>query len=275
MARHGWLPLTLLCCLCSLQACSRGSQASSPENVVRAVIAAINEKNGQAIYDYHSTGALEELENGLAEFKKLPPEHTEQICSELGVSQAQLETMSAKDFFLCNMKYAFDRIESLTLKALKTDIVEDTASVRTSSVLRNAGGERQVDGMFILVEEDGMWKLRENMLTDLIASFTRDPGESAAIQVKMDFLVISDAIQFYRLDTGEYPEKLGGLVEDPGVKGWKGPYIKGAPTDPWGNAYIYKLTEYGQAPYELRTLGADAAPGGIGKNADHSNLDSE
>ena len=80
-------------------------------------------------------------------------------------------------------------------------------------------------------------------------------------------------LDLYYLDMGRYPtgeQGLAALVEQPaGVQGWNGPYLKKPtiPDDPWGNEYRYEAPgEHG--PYDLYTLGADAAQGGEGDNRD-------
>jgi len=83
---------------------------------------------------------------------------------------------------------------------------------------------------------------------------------------------LSEAVERYRADCGEYPSAREGfnvLVDDPGVEGWSGPYLKQkAPLDPWGRPYIY-LRSAGSAP-EILSYGADGKPGGEGIEADIS-----
>jgi general secretion pathway protein G len=81
------------------------------------------------------------------------------------------------------------------------------------------------------------------------------------------------ALDLYNLELGRYPtsqESLRALVAPPpGTPKWNGPYLKKTdlPKDPWGNDYHYRSPgEHG--PYDLFALGADAAEGGEGENAD-------
>lgn len=58
--------------------------------------------------------------------------------------------------------------------------------------------------------------------------------------------VLAKVLDTFFLDTGRYPtedEGLEALVEDPGLFGWNGPYLRKArlPKDPWGNQYLYRL----------------------------------
>ncbi|ODB36778.1 type II secretion system protein GspG [Pseudoalteromonas sp. BMB] len=76
------------------------------------------------------------------------------------------------------------------------------------------------------------------------------------------------ALDTYRLDVGSYPSKLEELRSSSN-KRWNGPYLpKAIPNDPWGNAYVYKLSGEGETPYLLKSLGADGQEGGEGKNED-------
>lgn len=79
------------------------------------------------------------------------------------------------------------------------------------------------------------------------------------------------ALGAYYQVVGDFPDTLDGLSSDPGVSGWRGPYLtKGVPLDPWGHPYVYRRNRGGTP--EVVTLGADAAPGGTGVNADISSL---
>tara|TARA_B100000949_G_C14217351_1_gene422952 strand:+ start:600 stop:944 length:345 start_codon:yes stop_codon:yes gene_type:complete len=75
------------------------------------------------------------------------------------------------------------------------------------------------------------------------------------------------ALDMYRLDAGEYPDSLEGLVEnDTGRASWNGPYLRGAlPADPWGNDYVY---ESGGRDFTLISYGPDGEQGGEDDDAD-------
>ncbi|MBI4576984.1 MAG: type II secretion system major pseudopilin GspG [Planctomycetes bacterium] len=73
----------------------------------------------------------------------------------------------------------------------------------------------------------------------------------------------------FHLDCKKFPDSLDALINDPGDKGWAGPYVKDAaiPKDPWGNDYVYTVTSGGKK-YELHSYGGDGSPGGSGVDAD-------
>lgn len=63
---------------------------------------------------------------------------------------------------------------------------------------------------------------------------------------KLDINTISQTIDAYYLDNGQFPPSLDALVTLPdglpNPQKWNGPYLqKGLPTDPWGQAYIYQV----------------------------------
>ena len=56
---------------------------------------------------------------------------------------------------------------------------------------------------------------------------------------------ISTALEMYALDTGTFPPQqvgLTALLQPPvNTPTWRGPYLKGGLTDPWGTPYNYKF----------------------------------
>ncbi|VAV90534.1 hypothetical protein MNBD_ALPHA06-2216 [hydrothermal vent metagenome] len=92
-------------------------------------------------------------------------------------------------------------------------------------------------------------------------------SKTARIQVEN----LASAIEFFRLDTGYYPNTSNGLEAlvsaPPDASGWNGPYVKRVPNDPWREPYVYELT--GSNQFTIRTLGADKKAGGEGENEDY------
>ena len=80
---------------------------------------------------------------------------------------------------------------------------------------------------------------------------------------------LSAALDMYRLDVGEYPDSLEGLMNnDSGRASWNGPYLRReVPTDPWDNEYVYQLDG---REFTLFSYGADGQRGGEGDDADIS-----
>ena len=75
------------------------------------------------------------------------------------------------------------------------------------------------------------------------------------------------ALDTYRLDVGQYPDSLEGLVEnDSGRAAWNGPYLRReVPLDPWDNDYFY---DSDGRSFMLVSYGADGERGGEGDEAD-------
>jgi general secretion pathway protein G len=84
-------------------------------------------------------------------------------------------------------------------------------------------------------------------------------GQRSAAQTQISNF--ESALDSYRLDVGEYPKTLEGLVEnDSGRDSWAGPYIRGElPKDPWGHDYFYQP---GDKDFVLMSYGKDGTPGG-------------
>jgi general secretion pathway protein G len=72
------------------------------------------------------------------------------------------------------------------------------------------------------------------------------------------------AIDLYEVDLGEYPSSLDDLLRAPSqATGWKGPYLKKKPLDPWGRDYVYKFPgSHSPEGYDLSSNGKDGAEGG-------------
>ena len=70
---------------------------------------------------------------------------------------------------------------------------------------------------------------------------------------------LSTALDLFEQDVGRYPtneEGLQALVEDPGLPGWIGPYLKGKlKPDPWKTPYSYSIDETGGGQYVLASAG--------------------
>jgi len=75
------------------------------------------------------------------------------------------------------------------------------------------------------------------------------------------------ALDIYRLDVGEYPDSLDGLMtNDSGRASWNGPYLRRAvPKDPWGNDFVYDASG---REFTLISYGADGERGGEDDDAD-------
>ena len=75
------------------------------------------------------------------------------------------------------------------------------------------------------------------------------------------------ALDTYRLDVGEYPDSLDGLMRnDSGRAAWNGPYLRReVPLDPWNNEYVYDVDG---REFSLVSYGPDGQRGGEDDDAD-------
>jgi general secretion pathway protein G len=103
-------------------------------------------------------------------------------------------------------------------------------------------------------------------------------GKSERNVTKAQLDGLSKALDAYRLDVGQYPSTEQGLAvlttkPQQGAK-WNGPYLQRAvPTDPWGNAYVYRSPGQNNTDFDLLSYGKDGRAGGDGDAADISYRD--
>lgn len=84
---------------------------------------------------------------------------------------------------------------------------------------------------------------------------------------RTEISTLEAALDIYRLDVGEYPDSLDGLMtNDSGRASWNGPYLRrSVPLDPWDNDYIYDASD---RDFTLISYGADGERGGEDDDAD-------
>jgi general secretion pathway protein G len=93
-------------------------------------------------------------------------------------------------------------------------------------------------------------------------------AEAKVRTAKTDIAKIADGVDQYKLLRGHFPtteQGLGILIQDKILK----PNKDGKLKDPWDKEYVYLCP--GQAhpdAYDVKSYGADGAPGGDGENAD-------
>jgi len=79
---------------------------------------------------------------------------------------------------------------------------------------------------------------------------------------------LSQAIEMFKFDMGQWPEELKDLVQEPAdpdtADKWTTPYLTHASgiADPWGNAYAYACPgRHNPDTYDLWSLGEDGISG--------------
>ncbi len=109
------------------------------------------------------------------------------------------------------------------------------------------------------------------MLAVMVAPNLFNQAEGARRDAALSQIAsVGSALAAHRLDVGQYPETLEGLLRnETGRASWDGPYIRSAvPADPWGNPYVYTSTGN---QYTLISYGADGRAGGEDNDADIGN----
>lgn len=77
----------------------------------------------------------------------------------------------------------------------------------------------------------------------IVPQIMKRPEQARLIKAQQDILAIENALDLYKLDTGEYPtnaQGLNALVKKPASsENWQ-QYLKKLPKDPWGKNYNYQ-----------------------------------
>lgn len=107
------------------------------------------------------------------------------------------------------------------------------------------------------------------------------PDQAKGAAAQSDIKAIAMALDIYKLDNHQYPSSQQGLEAlvskpsgNPPARNWNPDgYLKRLPTDPWGNAYQYRVPGARGTGYDLFSFGADGKLGGDGLNAEIGNWD--
>lgn len=89
---------------------------------------------------------------------------------------------------------------------------------------------------------------------------------AAAVQAaRTDIATLELALDAFEIDTGRYPSTAEGigalLTAPPGAGQWRGPYVRRAPRDPWGNSYAYRYPGRAPRAIEIWSFGPDGKDG--------------
>lgn len=107
------------------------------------------------------------------------------------------------------------------------------------------------------------------LFTSLGENKAKASKEQNRIKFMQDYMNIQFALDEFKRDMGRLPnsdEGLDALVTgSAGAQGWKGPYLKKKPVDPFGTPYRYTIDG---SKYHILSLGADGREGGEKEDAD-------
>ncbi len=83
---------------------------------------------------------------------------------------------------------------------------------------------------------------------------------------------IEAAMETFLLNTGQYPATLNDLVQNPGLEGWAGPYLRESQLhDQSGKLFIYDPNKYKVNIQKIINYRSDGKPGGEGYDKDIPN----
>jgi general secretion pathway protein G len=105
----------------------------------------------------------------------------------------------------------------------------------------------------------------------LMVSFSGAFGKAKRELAKTGIAQIVDKLETYRIEKNSYPAVDAGLrVLTAPVATPQNSYFVASDKllDPWGREFLYIVPGPGGEPFEVVSLGADGAPGGVGENAD-------
>lgn len=142
-----------------------------------------------------------------------------------------------------------------------------------------APNQRRSDAGVTLIEMMVVLVIIALVAAIIVPNVIGRPDEARVAVVRTDIRAIGSALELYRLDNQSYPTTSQGLAAlairpsaPPEPANWvAGGYLSSVPTDPWGNAYLYR-SPGDDGAFDLVSLGADGEPGGDGTDSDISHL---
>jgi general secretion pathway protein G len=114
---------------------------------------------------------------------------------------------------------------------------------------------------FTLVEMLLVLVILATLAAIVIPKFAGRSQQAKITAAKSQISSIEIALDAFEVDNGYYP-KSGGLDElinqPANASGWKGPYLKNIPPDPWGSNYTYDYPgKHNPNGYDLMSPGPD------------------
>lgn len=140
--------------------------------------------------------------------------------------------------------------------------------------------KRNAEAGFTLMEILAVITLIAFLMVMVVPNIAKNMTEGKKKITKTQIGAISNLVIQYYTDCGTYPsteEGLKALIQKPSSapEGWNGPYTSSATakfTDGWNRELKYKCPgDHNVDSFDLYSLGADGADGGINANADIGN----
>ncbi|WP_413615852.1 type II secretion system major pseudopilin GspG [Halomonas cupida] len=139
-------------------------------------------------------------------------------------------------------------------------------------------GSRSAQAGFTLLEIMVVIFILGLLVAIVAPNVLSNQDEAMQQKARADIATLEQALDMYRLDNFRYPTTRQGLEalespprQAPEAQNYRdGGYVRRLPEDPWGNPYQYASPgEHGDV--DIFSLGADAATGGEGNDADIGN----
>ncbi len=145
--------------------CGSKGPGTTPEATVEAFVAAMENKDPEAVWNLMGSSAIAEMDKGLAELKS-GDDAAKMGLAMLGINPAELETMTSKQFFIKTVNFGFNMMKEMekeTGKKVQIDFEIGQAKINgdnaTVTVTNKIQGQTQE---MLLVKEGGVWKFGAN-----------------------------------------------------------------------------------------------------------------
>ena len=122
-------------------------------------------------------------------------------------------------------------------------------------------------GAFTLIELLLVLVILAVLMAVVVPKFAGQTDDARKTAAKAEITQIDAAVDRFELDTGRLPtndEGVAALLDPPSnATNWKGPYLKKAPKDPWGNPYQYRNPgQQNPRGVDIFSMGKDGREGG-------------
>jgi hypothetical protein len=146
--------------------CSSKAPGTTPKATIQAYENAFNDKDPEAIWGLMSAEAIAKLDEQMAQFRSKPGGLEMTALSAMGITEADLKTMSSKDLFLKTAAWVYRNMEEAEEKTgqrflLEFNIGESVIQGDGATVTVTQEGNNQLITMK-LVKEGDVWKFGAN-----------------------------------------------------------------------------------------------------------------